>query len=167
MKRRWQHLAAVGLKAETLGAELGLDVELLGAAGWLHDIGYAPGLVDTGMHAIDGARHLRRTGWDERIVSMVAHHSCAVLEAEERGLSVDLAEFERPTREYEDAVCFCDMTTGPAGADVCARDRLDEIEVRYGPDHLVTRFIRRARPEILGAVLRVEDKRKGGSSRSA
>lgn len=167
--RRWQHLAAVGRKAETVGPEMGLDADLLAAACWLHDIGYAPELVDTGMHAIDGARHLRRTGWDERIVSMVAHHSCAVLEAEERGLNVELAEFEYPEPEYEDAVCFCDMTTGPAGADVGARDRLDEIEDRYGPDHLVTRFIRRARPEILGAVSRVEDRRRtgGGSPRSA
>lgn len=71
---------------------------------------------------------------------------------------MELAEFERPDREYEDAVCFCDMTTGPAGTDVGARDRLDEIEARYGPDHLVTRFIRRARPEILAAVSRVEDR---------
>ena len=160
--QRWQHLKAVGRKAESLGPGLDLDGELLAAACWLHDIGYAPELVDTGMHAIDGALHLRRTGWDERIVSMVAHHSCAVLEAEERGLSAELAEFARPPRDYEDAVCFCDMTTGPGGETVEARDRLDEIEVRYGPDHLVTRFIRRARPEILSAVSRVEDRRSGG-----
>lgn len=161
--RRWQHLSSVGRSAEILGPELGLDVELLAAACWLHDIGYAPELVDTGMHAIDGARHLRRTGWDERIVSMVAHHSCAVLEAEERGLSADLAEFARPPRDYADAVCFCDMTTGPDGETVDAHDRLEEIEVRYGPEHLVTRFIRRARPEILSAVSRVEDRRTGGA----
>lgn len=116
--RRWQHLAAVGRKAESLGPQLNLDVKLLAAASWLHDVGYATELVDTGMHAIDGARHLRRTGWDERILSMVAHHSCALLEADERGLSAELAEFARPPGEYEDAVCFCDMTTDPAGADV-------------------------------------------------
>ena len=161
--RRWLHVSAVGQKAERIGLELGLHAELLAAACWLHDIGYAPELVETGMHAIDGARHLRRTGWDERIVSMVAHHSCAVLEAEERGLSADLLEFARPPRDYEDAVCFCDMTTGPDGATVDARDRLEEIEVRYGPDHLVTRFIRRARPETLSVVSRVEDRRAGGA----
>jgi putative nucleotidyltransferase with HDIG domain len=160
--RRWSHVQAVGRAAEQIAGPLGLNQELLASACWLHDIGYAPQLVDTGMHAIDGARHLRRCGWDERIVSMVAHHSCAILEAEERGLSAALAEFARPPREYEDAVCFCDMTTGPDGETVDARDRLDEIEVRYGPDHLVTRFIRRARPEILSAVSRVEDRRAGG-----
>ena len=154
--RRWDHLAAVGRKAECLGSDLGLDTELLAAACWLHDIGYAPTLMNTGMHAIDGALYLRRLGWDERIVSMVAHHSYAGLEAEERNLVAELAEFARPPGEYEDAVCFCDMTTGPDGETVDAQDRLDEIEVRYGPDHLVTRFIRKARPEILGAVARVE-----------
>lgn len=164
--RRWLHLAAVGRKGENLAPVVRLDRELLAAACWLHDIGYAPELIDTGMHAIDGARYLRRAGWDERVVSMVAHHSCAILEAEERGLSAALDEFERPPTEYEDAVCFCDMTTGPSGADVAAPDRLDEIEVRYGPDHLVTRFIRRARPEILAAVSRVEAKRSD-AARSA
>lgn len=158
MGRRWQHLSAVGRKAESVGQDVGLDVDLLAASCWLHDIGYAPQLVRTGMHAIDGARHLRRTGWDERIVSMVAHHSCAALEAEERELVEALAEFERPPAEYEDAVCYCDMTTGPAGATVSARERLEEIEARYGPEDLVTRFIRRARPEIFAAVARVEER---------
>lgn len=96
---------------------------------------------------------------------MVAHHSYAILEAEEQGLSAALDEFERPPGEYEDAVCFCDMTTGPAGADVNVRDRLDEIEVRYAPDHLVTRFIRRARPEIVGAITRVEGRLTGSAPR--
>jgi DNA-binding Xre family transcriptional regulator len=29
------------------------------AAAWLHDIGYAPDLIVTGLHALDGARYLR------------------------------------------------------------------------------------------------------------
>lgn len=156
--RRWLHVSAVGGVAEAIGHPLALDADALAAACWLHDIGYAPQLVDTGMHAIDGARYLQRTGWDERIVSMVAHHSFAILEAEERGLARELAEFERPPAEYEDAVCFCDMTTGPAGTTVSARERLEEIELRYGPEDLVTRFIRRARPEIFAAVARVEER---------
>ncbi|MDR7313020.1 hypothetical protein J2S40_004078 [Nocardioides luteus] len=116
------------------------------------------------MHAIDGARYLRRTGWDERIVSMVAHHSCAILEAEERGLAHELADYQRPPEVYEDAVCFCDMTTGPDGSPVIVRDRLAEIEVRYGPEHLVTRFIRRARPQIIDAVVRVDERRAAASA---
>lgn len=156
--RRWLHVQAVGLVAETVVELLELDQELLPAAAWLHDIGYAPELVETGMHAIDGARHLRRTGWDPLIVSMVAHHTCARLEAAERGLLSELDEFERPPAEYEDAVCFCDMTNGPGGSPTDAPARLDEIEARYGPDHVVTRFIRKARPEILGSVDRVTER---------
>ena len=32
---------------------------MLEAAAWLPDIGYAPGLAVTGLHALDGARYLR------------------------------------------------------------------------------------------------------------
>jgi hypothetical protein len=38
---------------------LGADADLLEAAAWLHDIGYAPVLAATGLHASDGARYLR------------------------------------------------------------------------------------------------------------
>jgi hypothetical protein len=53
---------------------------------WLHDIGYAPELAGTGCHPLDGARYLRRIGVDEQVVSLVAYHSCARIEAEVRGL---------------------------------------------------------------------------------
>jgi hypothetical protein len=42
-----------------LAAVLGADADLLEAAAWLHDIGYAPGLVTSGLHRLDGARYLR------------------------------------------------------------------------------------------------------------
>jgi hypothetical protein len=45
--------------AWSLTAVLGADTDLLEAAAWLHDIGYAPGLAVTGLHALDGARYLR------------------------------------------------------------------------------------------------------------
>jgi HD superfamily phosphodiesterase len=48
---------------------------LLVAAAWLHDIGYAPGLRDTGFHPIDGACHLQAIGWPPAICHLVAHHS--------------------------------------------------------------------------------------------
>jgi putative nucleotidyltransferase with HDIG domain len=55
--------------------------------GLLHDIGYAPSLVATGFHPVDGARFLRAQGTPEVVVSLVAHHSGAVFEAEQRGLA--------------------------------------------------------------------------------
>ena len=54
------------------------DAALLVAAAWLHDIGYAPGLRETGFHPLDGARYLRSIGWSQAICHLVAHHSGAV-----------------------------------------------------------------------------------------
>jgi hypothetical protein len=38
--------------------------EVLVAAAHLHDLGYAPALVETGFHALDGARHLLALGYE-------------------------------------------------------------------------------------------------------
>jgi HD superfamily phosphodiesterase len=38
---------------------LGADADLIEAAAWLHDIGYAPDLAVTGQHTLDATRHLR------------------------------------------------------------------------------------------------------------
>jgi len=84
---------------------------------------------------------------------LVAHHSCAVIEAEERGLAhVLTAEFAPPPGPLADALTFCDMTTGPDGEQVHVHNRLAEIHGRYGSGHLVSRSIRRATPFILQAV---------------
>lgn len=55
-----------------------------------------------------------------------------------------------------DALVFCDMTTTPDGEVTSVKARLAEIAARYGADSLVGRFIRRAEPDILAAVSRVE-----------
>jgi hypothetical protein len=48
---------------------------------------------------------------------LVAHHSCAVIEAEERGLAHVLTRgFTRPAQPLADALTFCDMTTSPDGS---------------------------------------------------
>ncbi|MEU7572881.1 HDIG domain-containing metalloprotein [Micromonospora sp. NPDC049240] len=36
-------------------------------AAWLHDVGYAQEVRVSGLHALDGARWLRRMGFDERV----------------------------------------------------------------------------------------------------
>jgi hypothetical protein len=48
------------------------------------------------------------------------------------------------------------MTTGPDGDYVRPADRLAEIRARYGPDHVVTRFVDLATPEILASAGRME-----------
>lgn len=155
--RRWRHVQAVAARAAEVSSAAGLSAELLVTAAWLHDIGYSEELRETGFHPVDGARHLRRQGFDEQVVALVAHHSCARFEAEVRGMAAEHArEFPRPPSDYEDALCYCDMTNGPAGERVNAADRLDEIQVRYGPGSPVTQFVDLARDEILASVARVE-----------
>ena len=154
LPRRWSHVQGVAARARTLKPSLGADAELLEAAAWLHDIGYLPELAATGLHGLDGARYLRDVQHAEPLLCrLVAHHSCAVIEAEERGLADVLTrEFTPPPRPLADALTFCDMTTSPDGEHVQVHNRLAEIHDRYGTGHLVSRSIRRATPLILEAV---------------
>ena len=87
LPRRWAHTQGVADQAETLAPILGADTDILIAACLLHDIGYAPDLVDSGMHQLDGARYLRDVAQaDERLCRLVAYHSCADNEARQRDL---------------------------------------------------------------------------------
>ena len=151
LPRRWRHVQAVAAQAERLSGLPGVSGEVLVAAAWLHDIGYAPGLIVTGFHPLDGARFLRGEGAVSRLASLVAHHSCAVYEARVRGLDgVLLAEFEREESPTYDALVFCDLTAGPAGEPLTYRARMDEIQERYGPGHEVTRAVELARGDLTG-----------------
>src|SRR6476469_1516238 len=42
LPRRWAHVQGVAARARGLVPVLGADADLLEAAAWLHDIGYAP-----------------------------------------------------------------------------------------------------------------------------
>jgi putative nucleotidyltransferase with HDIG domain len=158
LPRRWAHVQGVAARARSLAAALGTDADLLQAAAWLHDIGYAPGLVVTGLHALDGARYLREAQHaDAMLCRLVAHHSCAVIEAEERGLDGILGlEFTPAPPALSSVLTFCDMTTSPDGEPVPIHRRLAEIQHRYGPEHLVSRSIQRATPMIVRAVEQVQ-----------
>jgi hypothetical protein len=157
LPRRWRHVRSVARRARWVAKQLALSDELVAAA-WLHDIGYAPELVETGFHPLDGARYLSCAGFDGQVVSLVAYHSCAQIEADVRGLGAELAsEFTPADPLLADALLYCDMTTGPDGDYVRPADRLVEIRGRYGPDHEVTRFVERAASEILTTAGRVEE----------
>jgi hypothetical protein len=156
LPRRWRHVRSVARRARWVAKDLSLSDDLVAAA-WLHDIGYVPELIETGFHPLDGARYLRRVGVDGQVVSLVAYHSCAQIEADVRGLGPELAEFSPADSLLTDALLYCDMTTGPDGDFVRPADRLVEIRGRYGPDHEVTRFVERAASEILTAAGRVEE----------
>ena len=160
LPRRWAHVQGVAAQARSLAPMLGDDADLLEAAAYLHDIGYVPDLAKTGFHPLDGARYLRDVEHaDPRLCNLVAHHSCASIEAEERGLADDLArEFPRVDAVLEDALAYCDMTTTPTGEVVSVQDRLSEIVERYGPRDIVTRFIRKAGSDLVSSVLRTQSR---------
>jgi HD domain len=154
LPRRWAHTQGVAAQAGRLADISGHDAALLEAAAWLHDIGYSPRLVATGFHALDGARYLRDVEHaDARLCRLVAHHTCAIFEAKERGLA-DVLTGEFPPRrdELTDPLIYCDMTTGPLGERLSVDERLAEIYRRYGPDHVVSRSISAAVPALTSAV---------------
>jgi putative nucleotidyltransferase with HDIG domain len=160
LPRRWAHVQGVAARARSMAPVLGADANLLEAAAWLHDIGYAPGLATTGLHALDGARYLRDTQHADTILCrLVAHHTCAIIEAEERGLADILGlEFQPAPHALSSMLTYCDITTSPDGELVPAERRLAEIQQRYGPGHLVSRSMQRATPMILRAVEQVQDR---------
>ena len=87
---------------------------------------------------------------------LVAHHSCAIIEAGERGLADILSyEFDPAPDVLASMLTCCDMTTSPDGQPVPADRRLAEIHDRYGSGHLVSRSMQRATPMILRAVEQV------------
>ncbi len=132
LPRRWAHVQGVAAQARSVAPIPGDDADLLEAAAWLRDTGYSPDLAATGFHPLNGARYLRDVEHAGlTLCQLVANHSCAILEAEERGLADALAnEFPTPDGKLNDALAYCDMTTTPTGGVVCVHDRLSEIVER-------------------------------------
>jgi hypothetical protein len=157
LPRRWAHVQGVATAARTLTPILGDRADLLTAVALLHDVGYSPDVEETGFHPLDGARYLRDVQHaDDLVCRLVAHHSCALIEAEQWGLADDLArEFKPAPRDLTDALIYCDMTTGPYGQPMSVEQRLADIRGRYGPEHLVTRALTRSAPQLTAAVGRV------------
>lgn len=106
------------------------------------------------MHALDGATYLRSVDAPVEIVSLVAYHTGAEYEADERGLADTLADFDRPDQDLLDALTLADLSVGPTGERVSPSARLDEILERYPADHPVHRAVSRSRGYLEGCVER-------------
>jgi putative nucleotidyltransferase with HDIG domain len=154
---RWTHTTGVARRAEEVAATIGGDdPDLLVAAAWLHDIGYADLLRATGFHPLDGGRYLHREGWPRRLGALVAHHSGACYVAEVRGLS--LAEFPREESPLADALTYADQTTGPDGRTMTVPDRIADMLSRHGPESPNAMAQQRRTPFLLGVAARVESR---------
>jgi putative nucleotidyltransferase with HDIG domain len=121
------------MRAAALATRLGLDGDVLEAAAWLHDIGYADVAVVSGFHPLDGAQFLARHGWPRAIVGMVAHHSGARFVAAEQGLADELAAYPDDAGLLSDALTYADQTVGPTGIRVTLAQRRSEMLRRHGP----------------------------------
>jgi hypothetical protein len=132
---QWAHVRGVAGRSAHVGHRLltGTERELLIAAALLHDIGYAPALVESGFHPLDGARFLGRLGGPERLCDLVANHSAAAYAARLRGLEGELAAFPDEVTVLRDALWYCDLSAGPAGEPVGFDERIAGIRARHGP----------------------------------
>ncbi|MBC7594630.1 MAG: HD domain-containing protein [Kineosporiaceae bacterium] len=153
LPERLAHVVGVARTAATQHHVVEID-ELVAAA-WLHDVGYAPSIAFTGFHPLDGARYLQSVGYPDLVVSLVAFHSEATAEAEERGLLRELLEFAPPPVDLLDALTFADMTTSRDGSGTSIDDRLGEVFTRYLPSDAVFRAVVRSEPSLRGSVARV------------
>jgi hypothetical protein len=152
LPRRWAHTIGVAATAERLAVALEpVHADTIVAAAWLHDIGYAPELVDTGFHPIDGAAHVSRTCPDLwSTVNLIAHHTGAAFEAHERGLDNELARHHFPVDVEELAILnSADLWTSPDGALVDPQARINEVLDRHPPDNPVHRAITKSRPLLV------------------
>jgi hypothetical protein len=80
---------------------------------------------------------------DAMLCRLVAHHSCAIVEPDQRGLVDVLSrEFEPAPGVHSTVLTYCDMTTSLDGEPVAVDRRLAKIHQRYDPRRLVSRSIR-------------------------
>ena len=157
--KRWRHAEAVADIARDLARSLAPeDAGVLVASAYLHDVGYAPELAISGFHPLDGAQYVRALGHD-RLAGLVAHHTGARAEARLRGMEQELAGFDDERSIVSSALAYCDLTTGPHGERMTPKQRLLDVEARYGEDSPVTGALRTAWPELMEAVEQVRELR--------
>ena len=160
LPRRWAHVQGVAAQARGLAPVLGTDADLLQAAAWLHDIGYAP-----------RPRHHRpaSTRWRPVPARRPPRRCHAVPAGRPPLLRHHRSRRTRTRLHPEFRVRPCTGRTGQR-ADVlrhghqprwparAGRHALAEINERYGPGHLMSRSIRRATPMIFEAVEQVHQR---------
>ncbi|KAA9165575.1 HD domain-containing protein [Amycolatopsis acidicola] len=158
LPRRWAHTQGVARRATEIANALPREErQILVAAAWLHDIGYAEDLIDTGLHQLDGARFLRREGIPVRVCALVAHNSGAASIARLLNLSDALAAFTDERTPTRDALWYCDVTTSPDGLPISYEERFTELRSRREPEDPVIRALDLSEGERAAAVSRTEE----------
>jgi hypothetical protein len=147
---RLEHVRGAGLVAGMAAGALRVDQpEMVVAAAWLHDIGYAPAIARTGFHPLDGALFLARQGWPDQVVLLVAHHSHAAFLAPYYGVQHHMALLEHVRGLADDIITFSDLRAGPNGWGADPRDRVEDKRRRHANSTVVPVDIREARYRML------------------
>jgi HD domain-containing protein len=159
--KRWAHVSGVVRQAARVASTLpASERSWLVAAAYLHDIGWAPVLIDTGFHPLDGARWLRAQG-RERLAGLVAYHSGAEYEAELRGLAAELRDFANEASDVSECLTYSDIKTGADGSCVTLDQRHADVVKRYGASDPVTLAMERSLPSFRAIVRSVELRMEG------
>jgi len=159
LPERWLHSQGVATRAAQLATTVSPeDRSVLIAAAWLHDIGYASAIRDTGFHPLDGGLYLRENGWNDRLAALVAHHSGARFVPVERGFGWMMAEFDFEDDAVSDALTYADQTVGPNGRRMTVPYRIAEAISRHGPDSPNARARVDRVPYLLAVADRVEQR---------
>ena len=135
-RNRLAHSAAAArVAAQAAGALARQEAEIIVAAAWLHDIGYAPTLRKTGYHPVDGALALMREAWPDRVVRLVAHHGLAALEAPFYSVAHHLGVIDPVPGLAAELLIYADMTSGTRGEPVSPLERAEHMRRndRKGP----------------------------------
>jgi hypothetical protein len=152
---RWRLVQHVARAAHEQSGHLDPDErDLVVASAWLHDVGYATSISLSGLHSLDGARHINILGYPQAIIGLVAYHTGAMYEAEERGLLDQLLRFDPPPERLLDALTLADLSVGPGGSHSDPEDRIAEILQRYEPEHPVHRAVLSSRESLMASVQR-------------
>src|ERR1044072_947475 len=135
LPRRWAHVQGVARVGAHVGRVLLApgDQDVLVAGALLPDICYAPALVDSGYHPLDGARFVLRERGSRRLANLVANHSAARIVAGVRGFGDELSAYPDECSVLRDALWYSDIRTSPAGVPVTFGVRIDDIRERHGP----------------------------------
>jgi len=121
--RRWAHVQTVGRLADELATTGKISADVAAAA-WLHDVGYAEQLSTTGLHPLDGAAFLATQGAPSAVVGLVAWHTGAAFEADERGLRLELAAMPDVEPSDLDTLTLLDLVAAPSSTASSTRGAL-------------------------------------------
>ncbi|MET8765112.1 hypothetical protein [Lentzea sp. NPDC004782] len=134
----WEYTKLVVHRAEVLGPILlpEDEADVLSAAAWLHRVGAAVELQETGFVPLDSARYIASmTTFPRRVVALVAHQSSAATKAVERGLSAEMTCYADEETLTRDALWHCVTPVLPANLELAHRARQEASTEFLGKDH--------------------------------